>query len=363
MPDKAIQIGLICEINALDCHASLRSARNDRQHFIRYYNPMNKDTVLTYPELKLNEIKKVHEIIMPYLVWTPVIYTKTLSELTGTNIYLKLENMQKTGSFKPRGALNKTLKVLKEKKVKGLVAASGGNHAQGVAYAAQKLGLKAILVMFKGVPDCKINACKSYGAEVVIYGTELQHALDYSFELQKETGFEHIHAFNDIDIVCGQGTVALEIYKDLPEVDTIISSIGGGGLISGTASTIKQINSNVKVFGVETIGADSMYQSFKSGKIVPLPKITSFAEGLSACRVGDVTFNITKEYVDDIFTISDEKTKDAILLLLERQKLLVEPSSACTVAALLEKNIPVGKNTVVIISGGNLDLERLKTFL
>ena len=324
---------------------------------------MSKEATVLYPELELNEIKKAHETIMPYLVWTPLISTATFSELTGTNIFFKLENMQKTGSFKPRGALNKILKIFKGKKIKGLVAASGGNHAQGVAYAAQKLGLKAKLVMFKGVPDCKIDACKSYGAEVIIHGNELQDAMDYSFQLQKETGFEHVHAFNDIDIVAGQGTLALEIYKDLPEVDTIICSIGGGGLVSGIASAIKQIKKDVKIFGIETIGADSMYQSFKSGKIVPLPKITSFAEGLSACRVGDITFNLTKQYVDDIFTISDEKTKEAILLLLERQKLLVEPSAACTVAALLERNIPVGKNTVVILSGGNLDLERLRTFL
>ena len=324
---------------------------------------MSKEATIIYPELKINEIIKVHEIIKPYLVWTPLISTATFTELIGTNIFFKLENFQKTGSFKPRGALNKTLKVLRERKVKGLIAASGGNHAQGVAYAAQKLGLKAKLVMFHGVPDCKIEACKSYGAEVVLHGTELQHALDYSFELQKETGYEHLHAFNDIDIVAGQGTMALEIYKDLPEVDTIICSIGGGGLVSGIASTIKQLKKDVKSFGIETIGADSMYQSFKSGKIVPLPKITSFAEGLSACRVGDITFNLTKSYVDDIFTISDEKTKEAILFLLERQKLLVEPSAACTVAALLERKIPVGKNTVVVLSGGNLDLSRLKTFL
>ena len=318
---------------------------------------------MIYPELELPEVRKVHEIIKPYLVWTPIISTLTFTELIGTNIFFKLENFQKTGSFKPRGAINKTLKLLKEKKVRGIIAASGGNHAQGVAYAAQKLGLKATLVMFHGVPNCKIDACKSYGAEVAIHGTEFQEAYDYSFELSKELGYEYVHPFNDLDIVAGQGTVALEIYKDLPEVDTIICSIGGGGLVSGIASTIKQLKKDVKVFGVETVGADSMYQSFKSGKIVPLPKITSFAEGLSACRVGDITFNLTKKYVDDIFTISDEKTKAAILLLLERQKLLVEPSAACTVAALLEKKIPVGKNTVVVLSGGNLDLNRLKTFL
>ncbi len=316
-----------------------------------------------YPGLQLDNIKKVHEIIMPYLIWTPLISTATFSELIGTNIFFKLENFQKTGSFKPRGALNKTLKLNKEKKLKGIIAASGGNHAQGVAYAAQKLGLQSTLVMFHGVPDCKINACKSYGADVVIHGTEFQEAFEHSFILGTELGYDYVHPFNDVDIVAGQGTLALEIYKDLPEVDTIICSIGGGGLVSGIASTIKQLKKDVKVFGVETIGADSMYQSFKKGQIVGLPKITSFAEGLSACKVGDITFNLTKEYVDDIFTISDEKTKEAILLLLERQKLLVEPSAACTVAALLERNIPVGKNTVVVLSGGNLDLNRLKTFL
>ena len=324
---------------------------------------MSKEAAVLYPEIELDEIKKVHERIKPYLVWTPLISTATFSELIGTNIFFKLENFQKTGSFKPRGALNKTLKLVKDKKIKGIIAASGGNHAQGVAYAAQKLGLKATLVMFHGVPDCKIDACKSYGADVVIHGNEFQEAFKYSFELKDELGYEYVHPFNDVDIVAGQGTVALEIYKDLPEVDTIICSIGGGGLVSGIASTIKQLKKDVKVFGIETIGADSMYQSFKSGKIVPLPKITSFAEGLSACLVGDITFNLTKKYVDDIFTVSDEKTKEAILLLLERQKLLVEPSAACTIAALLEKKIPVGKNTVVVLSGGNLDLERLKEFI
>lgn len=325
---------------------------------------MTKETTTVYQELELNEIKKVHERIRPYLEWTPITHSATFSELIGSNVFFKLENFQKTGSFKPRGAINKTLKLLKEKKnIKGIIAASGGNHAQGVAYAAQKLGLKATLVMFHGVPDCKINACKSYGANVVIHGNEFQEAYEYSFRLSKEISYEYVHPFNDIDIISGQGTIALEIFKDLPEVDTIICSIGGGGLISGIASTIKELKKGVRVFGVETVGADSMYQSFKSGKIVPLPKITSFAEGLSACLVGDITFNLTKKYVDDIFTISDAKTKEAILLLLERQKLLVEPSAACTVAALLEKKIPVGKNTVVVLSGGNLDLERLKTFL
>lgn len=324
---------------------------------------MMQESTLLYPELELNEIKRVHKIIKPYLVWTPLISTATFTELIGSNVFFKLENFQKTGSFKPRGALNKVIKLLKEKKIKGVIAASGGNHAQGVAYAAQKLNLKSALVMFFGVPDCKINACKSYGAEVTVHGNDLQEAFEYSFKLADELGYEYVHPFNDIDIIAGQGTIALEIYKDLPEVDTIICSIGGGGLISGIASTIKQLKKDVKVFGIETIGADSMYQSFKSGEIVPLPKITSFAEGLSACRVGDITFNLTKKYVDDIFTISDEKTKDAILFLLERQKIFVEPSSACTIAALLEKNIPVGKNTVIVLSGGNLDLQRLKTFL
>lgn len=324
---------------------------------------MAKQETLLYPELELNEIKKVHECIKPHLIWTPLSKTETLSKLCKTNVYLKLENIQRTGSFKPRGALNKTIKLTKEKNISGVIAASGGNHAQGVAYAAQKLGLKSTLVMFNGVPDCKINACKGYGADVVIYGNQFQDAFDFSYKLVKESGDEYVHPFNDIDIVAGQATIALEIFEDLPEVDTIVCSIGGGGLIAGLAATIKQLKKDVKVYGVETIGADSMYQSFKAGKVVGLPTITSFAEGLSACRVGDITFNLAKEYVDDVFTVSDEKTKEAILFLLERQKLLVEPSAACTIAALLEGTIPVGKNTAVILSGGNLDLARLQSFM
>ena len=324
---------------------------------------MATQTKLLYPEIELSEIKKVHEVIKDYLEWTPLLHTNTISTLTNTNVFLKLENLQRTGSFKPRGALNKVLKLVKEKNVKSVIAASGGNHAQGVAYAATKLGLKSTLVMFHGVPACKINACKEYGSEVVIYGEEFQDAFDFSHKLVKESDAEYVHPFNDIDIVAGQATVALEIYKDLAEVDTIICSVGGGGLVSGVAAAIKQLKKDVKVFGVETIGADSMYQSFRAGKIVGLPKITSFAEGLSACRVGEITYNLAKEYVDDIFTVSDEKTKEAILFLLERQKILVEPSAACTIAALLERKIPVGKNTVVILSGGNLDLQRLQTFM
>lgn len=321
------------------------------------------ETKLIYPEIEINEIKKVHEVIKPHIEWTPITHTSTISNLTGTNIYLKLENLQKTGSFKPRGALNKIIKLQKEKNVTSVIAASGGNHAQGVAYAAKKLGLKSTLVMFHGVPLCKINACKAYGADVVIYGDEFQDAFEFSSKLVKESNADYVHPFNDIDIVCGQATIALEIYKDLPEVDTIICSVGGGGLVAGVASAIKQLKKDVKVFGVETIGADSMYQSFRAGKIVGLPKITSFAEGLSACRVGEITFNLTKQYVDDIFTVTDEKTKEAIVFLLERQKLLVEPSAACTIAALLEKKMPVGKNTAIVVSGGNLDLQRLKSFI
>lgn len=314
-------------------------------------------------DLDLLTVEDVHKKISPYLEWTPLLYTSTLSKMIGSNIYLKLENLQKTGSFKPRGALNKILKLVKEKNISGVICASGGNHAQGVAYAAQKLGLKSTIVVFHGVPDCKINACKDYGADVVVYGTELQDAFDFSNKLLNESNYDYVHPFNDIDIVAGQATVALEICKDLKDVDTIICSVGGGGLISGIASTVKKMKKDIKVFGVETIGADSMYQSFKAGKIVPLEKITSFAEGLSACKVGEITFNLTKQYADDIVTVTDDSTKEAIKFLLERQKLLVEPSAACTVAAVLEKKISLGKNTAIVISGGNLDLQRLKTFL
>src|SRR3990167_8014802 len=199
---------------------------------------MTKESTLIYPEIELNEIKKVHEAIKPYIVWTPLIHTTTLSKLCNSNIYLKLENLQKTGSFKPRGALNKILKLVKEKNVKGVIAASGGNHAQGVAYAASKLGLKSTLVMFHGVPDCKINACRAYGADVVIYGNEFQDAFEFSYKLLKDSDDEYVHPFNDIDIVAGQATVALELYKDFPDIDTVVCSIGGGGLIAGVASTI-----------------------------------------------------------------------------------------------------------------------------
>lgn len=316
-------------------------------------------------DIDLTSIAKVHKTITPYILKTPLILSKYYSELLGKKIYLKLENLQTTGTFKSRGAVNKALKLLKSKqKFNGIITASGGgNHAIAVAYAGKKLGIKTVIVMPEGISEGKVNACKNYGATVFSHGEDFRKAYEMSLDLMKIHDLSYIHPFDDMDIVSGTATIALEIFKDLPQLGTIVCSIGGGGLISGVASTIKKIKEDVRVFGVETVGADSMFQSFKKGEVVELSKITSFAEGLTVPKVSELTFKLTQRFVDDIFTVSDEKTKEQVLLLFEKQKLVVEPAAACTLAAIVENKIPIGENTVVILSGGNLDLSKLKTYI
>ena len=269
--------------------------------------------------------------------------------MTGAEVYLKAENLQKTGSFKVRGAFNKLLS-LDNKKV---IAASMGNHAQGVAFAAARLGIHARIVMPESAPIVKQEATKSYGAELILFGESFQEALHYA-QMQKDHAF--IHAFDDEKIIAGQGTIGLEIIDDLKDVDIILVPVGGGGLISGISSAVKSLSPKTEVIGVQTASAVSAYTSFRKKKIAECLPAYTFADGIAVGRIGDLTFDIIRQYVDDIVLVEENSIAMAILLFLERKKLVVEGAGAVPLAALLKYRERFrGKRVVLVVSGGNID--------
>ena len=288
---------------------------------------------------------------------TSLIHSKTFSKMAGAEIFMKLENLQTTGSFKVRGAFNKLYHLTDEEKKHPIVAASAGNHAQGVAYSASQLGLKSIIFMPSFAPPSKVNATKGYGAEVVLTGDTFDDAYAASQEYCKEKKGTYIHPFNDEKIIAGQGVVGLEIFRQLPEVDTVIVPIGGGGLISGIAIALKEINPNIKIIGVEAEGAASMLASKNSNEVLTLPHCHTIADGIAVKRPGELTFSIVKELVDDLITVSDKELAHTTYLLLQRGKLLAEPSGAAAIAAaIFKKSSVMGKNIVPVVSGGNVNL-------
>ncbi len=289
---------------------------------------------------------------------TDLILSKTLLE--GSEIYLKSENLQMTGSFKLRGAYYKISKLTDEQKEKGIIACSAGNHAQGVALAAQKNGIKATIFIPATAPISKVEATRKYGAEIKLIDGVYDDAYNAACEFQKETGGEFIHPFDDEDVIAGQGTIGLEILEQLPDLDAVIVPIGGGGLISGVAFAIKQLKPSCKVYGVQAQGAGSMYQSYMNKKILELPFVNTFADGTAVKRPGELTFQLCTEYVDDIVTVTDDEVASAILLLMERQKLVAEGAGALSVAAVLAGKIPTeNKKTACVVSGGNIDVNIL----
>lgn len=289
---------------------------------------------------------------------TDLILSKTLLE--GSDIYLKSENLQMTGSFKLRGAYYKISKLTDEQKSKGIIACSAGNHAQGVALAAQKNGIKATIFIPATAPISKVEATRKYGAEIKLIDGVYDDAYNAACEFQKETGGEFIHPFDDEDVIAGQGTIGLEILEQLPDLDAVVVPIGGGGLISGVAFAIKQLKPSCKVYGVQAQGAGSMYQSYMNKKILELPFVNTFADGTAVKRPGELTFQLCTEYVDDIVTVTDDEVASAILLLMERQKLVAEGAGALSVAAVLSGKIPTeNKKTACVVSGGNIDVNIL----
>ena len=286
---------------------------------------------------------------------TDVIYAPKLCP--GTELYLKTENMQITGSFKVRGAYYKMSKLSEEEKARGVIACSAGNHAQGVALAAQKNGIKAVICLPDGAPISKVEATKSYGAEVCLVEGVYDDAYKKALRLRDEKGYTFIHPFNDEDVIAGQGTIALEIAEQIQGLDAVIVPIGGGGLISGVAYTMKMLNPSIKVYGVQAAGAPSMQRSVKGGKIETLESVSTIADGIAVKCPGDLTYELCQKYVDEIVTVTDDEISAAILALMEQHKLVTEGAGAVAVAAAMFGKVDIkGKKAVCLLSGGNIDV-------
>ncbi|ADR24147.1 threonine ammonia-lyase [Mycoplasma leachii PG50] len=307
----------------------------------------------------VDEIKQIHQEISKIIHYTPLHYADKLSALTGNNIYLKLENLQKTGSFKLRGATNKINKLTNEEKEHGIIAASAGNHAQGVAFAATNLGLKSTIVMPENAPMAKIQATEKYGGKVVLSGRFFDDALAKAIELKEKENLTLIHAFDDIEIIKGQATIAYEIDQQIKNIDYCLVPIGGGGLMSGIATYLKQVNPNIKMIGVEAANVNSYQQAKALSRPVMIDSKPSIADGIAVKKVSDLTFSILNQYVDDVVVVSEEEIAEAMLFLMENCKFVTEGSGAVTAAALMfdKLNIKNQNKTIVgLVSGGNIDI-------
>ncbi|MDD2351771.1 MAG: threonine ammonia-lyase, partial [Synergistaceae bacterium] len=280
----------------------------------------------------------------------------------GNRVFLKPENFQVTGSFKIRGAYYKISKLSDEEKSRGVIAASAGNHAQGVGYAAQMLGVKATIVMPETTPIIKVEATKKFGVQVVLHGDTYDDACRKARELEIENGYVFVHPFDDIDVMLGQGTVALEVLNDLDDVDKILVPIGGGGLISGIAIAAKMLKPGIEIIGVEPEGACCIARSLDENKVTELKKVDTMADGVAVKKPGDLTFEVIKEFVDEVVTVSDSDILEAILLLMERHKMITEGAGALSVAGL-KKLAPEDKNVVCVISGGNMDISTISAII
>lgn len=308
-------------------------------------------------ELKLQDIELAAQRLKPVLHHTELDMSSTFSEMTGGRIYLKCENRQKTGSFKIRGASNKIAALVERGEVKSVVASSAGNHAQGVAFAAKNFGIPATIAMPATAPIAKVQATQGYGAKVVLSGDCYDDAYAKACEICEEEGATFLHPYNDLEVIAGQGTLGLEILSDLPTVDIVIVPAGGGGLLSGVAACIKQINPRIQVIGVQAEGADAIARSFREKKYISTDAVSTIADGIAVKAPGDITVELINRYVDDVVTVSDIEISEAILMLMERCKQIVEPSGATPVAAVLKGKVDVkGKKVVCLLSGGNIDV-------
>ncbi len=306
--------------------------------------------------LTLDRVYKAKRVLSEVVRETDMILSKNLCP--NSNIYLKTENLQVTGSFKVRGSYFKISQLSDEEKAKGVIACSAGNHAQGVALAATKNGIKSLICLPDGAPISKVEATKRYGAEVCMVKGVYDDAYNKALELKEEKGYSFIHPFDDPDVIAGQGTIGLEILDQLPDADAVVVPIGGGGLIAGVAYTIKQINPNCKVYGVQACGAPSMEKSVNDGKIETLEKVQTIADGIAVKTPGNLTFDLVSKYVDGIYTVSDDEIALAILTLMEQEKLIAEGAGAVPVAAVMNGKIPDidGKKVCCLVSGGNIDV-------
>lgn len=311
---------------------------------------------------KLEAFIKAKEKLSKVLLKTSLIHSPIFSKEAGNEVYIKPENLQKTGSFKIRGAYNKITNLSDEEKKKGVIASSAGNHAQGVAYGAKESGIKAVIVMPKSTPLIKVESTKQYGAEVVLHGDVYDDAFKKAKELEEKEGYIFVHPFDDEDVIHGQGTIALEILEELPETDIILVPIGGGGLISGIACAAKILKPEIKIIGVEPEGAASAYEAIKENKVVELKEANTIADGTAVKKIGNITFEYIKKYVDEIITVSDYELMESFLLLVEKHKIIAENSGILSLAALKklkEKN----KKVVSVVSGGNIDVLMISSMI
>ena len=311
---------------------------------------------------KIQDFITAKEKLSKVLLKTNLIQSPIFSKEAGNEVYIKPENLQKTGSFKIRGAYNKITNLSDEEKKKGVIASSAGNHAQGVAYGAKESGIKAVIVMPKSTPLIKVESTKQYGAEVVLHGDVYDDAFKKAKELEEKEGYIFVHPFDDEDVIHGQGTIALEILEELPETDIILVPIGGGGLISGIACAAKILKPEIKIIGVEPDGAASAYEAIKEDKVVELKEANTIADGTAVKKIGNTTFEYIKKYVDEIITVSDYELMESFLLLVEKHKIIAENSGILSLAALKklkEKN----KKVVSVVSGGNIDVLMISSMI
>lgn len=315
--------------------------------------------------ITLEHIYKAEEQIKDIVVNTPLAYAPYLSEISQCNVFLKKENLQITGAFKLRGAYNKIASLENEQRLNGVVAASAGNHAQGVALSASKFGIQAVIVMPESTPLTKINGVKHYGAEVILAGSNYDEAYAYAKEYGSQNNLTFIHPFEDEEVIAGQGTVALEIVEKCQNVDVVVIPIGGGGLIAGMATALKEINPNIYVVGVSALGAPAFKTSFDKQMAIDSTHVRTIADGIAVRDTSKKTLDYALKYVDEILSVDDEEIASAILFLLEKQKLVVEGAGSVGVAALLHNKLKKfqGKNVAIVLSGGNVDVTLLSVII
>ncbi len=305
--------------------------------------------------LTIDNVYRANQVLKKVARKTDVLYAPKLCP--GSELYLKTENLQVTGSFKVRGAYYKMTRLSQEEKERGVVACSAGNHAQGVALAAAESGIKAVICLPDGAPISKVEATKSYGAEVCLVEGVYDDAYQKALELRDQQGYTFIHPFNDEDVIAGQGTIGLELLEDLPDVDAVIVPVGGGGLISGIAYALKTLKPQVKVYGVQAKGAPSMKNSMEHGELEELASVSTIADGIAVRKPGDLTYDFCNRYVDEIVTVTDDEISAAILALIEQHKLITEGAGAVAVAAAMFGKVDIqGKKAVCLLSGGNIDV-------
>ena len=335
---------------------------------------MANPAAASVPMVTLSQIQSALVRVRKSIYISPCTRSETFSELTGNSIYLKLENRQRTGAYKERGALNKLLSLTAEERSQGVIAASAGNHAQAVAYHASNLGIRARIVMPLATPLIKVSATRGYGGDVVLHGANYDEAYEEALRLSAQEGLTFVHAFDDDAVIAGQGTLGLELLEQHPDLEVVIVPIGGGGLIGGIGCALKQTNPRIQVIGVQPARLPSVKVALSQSKPVTLPSAVTIADGIAVRRVGVRTLPLIQKYVDDIVTVEEEEIANAVLLLLEREKILAEGAGAAALAALVNRRIPMihdsraqesrtpekaGKKVVAIVSGGNIDVTLL----